>query len=86
MLFGTGLFHLVSERKRNDHRSAHIVDMARALVDNLKIGDMPQFNWDDKKITFTAWRMAVEKDACIEQHLGPQNRTGLVYSGFSNRP
>ena len=61
MLFGTGLFHLVSERKRNDHRSAHIVDMARALVDNLKIGDIPQFNWDDEKITFTAWRMAVEK-------------------------
>ena len=35
--------------------------MARALVDNLKIGDIPQFNWDDEKITFTAWRMAVEK-------------------------
>jgi len=31
---------------------------ARAIVpDNLKIGDMPQFNRNDKKITFTAWRM-----------------------------
>ena len=35
---------------------------ARAIVpDNIKISDMPQFNRDDKKITFTAWRMQAKR-------------------------
>ena len=36
------------------------VDMARA-VDNLKIGDVPQFNRDDGKISFSAWKMQVRR-------------------------
>ena len=35
---------------------------AQATVpDNIKISDMPQFNRDDKKITFTAWRMQAKR-------------------------
>ena len=35
---------------------------ARAIVpDNIKISDMLQFNRDDKKITFTAWRMQAKR-------------------------
>ena len=29
--------------------------------DNLKIGDLPQFNRDDKKITFGAWRLQIKR-------------------------
>ena len=35
---------------------------ARAIVpDNMKISDMPQFNRDDKKIGFPAWRMQAKR-------------------------
>ena len=29
--------------------------------DNLKIGDLPQYNRDDKKITFGAWKMQIKR-------------------------
>ena len=41
----------------------------RAIVpDNIKISDMPQFNRDDKKIAFPAWRMQ-----CTERMLASSN-------------